>query len=347
MTGRSVAAALLLSIFAAPAPLGATADPLPSWRDSASKRQIIAFVDRVTRAGSPDFVPPAARIATFDNDGTLWCEQPVYVQEQFAIDRVRELAPQHPEWRHQHPFQEVLDGRAQTLAKLDDGLFDLMTATHAGLTPEQFEQIVRKWLATTRHPRFGRPYTDLTYAPMVELLAYLRANGFKTYIVSGGSLDFMRPWTERAYGIPPEQVIGSSVAVKLEAPGGRPTLTREPRLDFVANRAGKAIGIWRDIGRRPVAAFGNSDGDEQMLAWTASGAGPRLAVLVHHTDSVREWAYDRKSPIGRLDQALDEAHAKGWVVVDMARDWKRVFAFDAAPPLAEPPAPPHPKSLNP
>jgi phosphoglycolate phosphatase-like HAD superfamily hydrolase len=301
-------------------------DPLPSWQDGAPKRAIVDFVTRVTREAGSDFVRPAERIATFDNDGTLWVEQPMYIQLAFALDRVKALAPQHPEWRDQQPFKAVLEGDLKTLAASGEkGLMEVIAATHAGMTTGEFEQIVKDWLAMAKHPRFNRPYTDCVYPPMVELLAYLRANGFKTYIVSGGGIEFMRPWTEQAYGIPPEQVIGSSIKTKFEMRDGTPVLMRLPEIDFIDDKAGKPVGIGKFIGRRPILAFGNSDGDLEMLQWTAAGHGARFIGLLHHTDAEREYAYDRTSHVGRLDKALDEAHAKGWTVVSMKNDWKRIF----------------------
>jgi hypothetical protein len=318
---------VIVVVVAAAAPVHA-ADPLPSWNDGPAKRAVRDFVNRVTTEGSPDFVPPAERIATFDNDGTLWSEQPMYVQTAFAIDRVKALAPGHPEWKAQQPFKAVLEGDLKTVAALDSrSRFELLAATHAGMTTEEFEELVENWLATARHPRFQRRYTELFYLPMVELLAYLRANSFKTYIISGAGVEFMRPWTARVYGIPPEQVVGSSCKLKYEVQDGRPVLMRLPEIDFIDDKAGKPVGIQKFIGRRPIAAFGNSDGDYEMLRWTTSGKGPRLGLIVHHTDAVRESAYDRDSPVGRLDKALDEAPARGWVVVDMKKDWKTVFAF--------------------
>jgi phosphoserine phosphatase len=304
----------------------AQTDPLPSWNDTAPKKAITAFVDRTTKEGSPDFVPVDERIATFDNDGTLWVEQPMYTQLAFIFDRVRELAPKHPEWKTTQPFKGVLDGDMKAVAATGEkGLMELMAATHAGMTSDQFEKIVTDWLATARHPRFKRPYTECVYQPMLELLAYLRSNGYKTYIVSGGGVEFMRPWTSKVYGIPPEQVVGSSIKTKFETVDGKFVLMRLPEINFIDDKDGKPIGINQYIGRRPIAAFGNSDGDQQMLEWTAAGTGARLMLLVHHTDSVREYAYDRQSSFGRLDKALDEAEAKGWVVVDMKNDWKQIF----------------------
>jgi phosphoglycolate phosphatase-like HAD superfamily hydrolase len=318
---------LLLSVLLASVHVALAADEsLPSWQDSAAKRAIVDFVTRVTREGSPDFVPIAERIATFDNDGTLWVEQPMYIQMAFALDRVKALAPQHPEWRDNQPFKAVLEGDLKSLAAGGEkALIELIMATHAGMTTEEFEEIVRDWLAGATHPRFNRPYTECIYQPMLELLAYLRANGFKTYIVSGGGIEFMRPWTEKAYGIPPEQVIGSSIKTKFELRDGRPVLMRLPDMDFIDDKEGKPVGIGKFIGRRPILAFGNSDGDLQMLQWTAAGSGARFMGLVHHTDAEREYAYDRASAFGRLDKALDEANAKGWVVVNMKNDWKNIF----------------------
>ncbi len=281
--------------------LAQAADPLPSWNDGDAKQAILSFVAAVTGEGSPDFVPPQQRIATFDNDGTLWVEQPMYVQLAFAIDRVKALAPLHPEWKDKEPFGAVLEGDLKALAASGEkGLVQLVMETHAGMTTGQFVQIVKDWLATARHPRFGRPYTELVYQPMLELLAYLRANGFKTFIVSGGGIEFMRPWTEQVYGVPPEQVIGSSIKTKFQFKDGIPELFRLPEVDFIDDKAGKPVGINQGIGRRPIAAFGNSDGDLQMLQWTTlPGGGRRFGLIVHHTDAEREYAYDRKSAFGR------------------------------------------------
>ena len=306
-------------------------DPLPSWNDGASKQAIVEFVGKITRQGGPDFVAPAARVAVFDNDGTLWTEQPMYVQLAFALDRVKAMAPLHPEWKDKQPFKAVLDGDMKTLAESGErGLLELVMATHAGMTTDEFKKIVSDWLATARHPRFNRPYTELVYQPMVELLAYLRANGFKTFIVSGGGVEFMRPWAERVYGVPPEQVVGSSVKTKFEMRRGRPILFRLPEVNFIDDKAGKPIGINEYIGRRPIAAFGNSDGDLEMLQWTTMTGDVRFGLIVHHTDAEREYAYDRQTPFGRLDQALDAAALNRWTVVDMKRDWKRIFAFEGA-----------------
>ena len=310
-------------------PAQAQTDALPSWNDGASKRSITGFVARVTQQGGPDFVAPAERIATFDNDGTLWVEHPMYVQLAFALDRVKAMAPLHPEWQHTQPFQAVLEGDMKALAAAGEhGMAELVMATHAGMTTDEFQNIVTQWLATARDPRFKRPYTELSYQPMIELLAYLRANGFKTFIVSGGGVEFMRPWTERIYGVPPEQVVGSSIKTKFQMRDGRPELFRLPEVNFIDDGAGKPVGINEFIGRRPIAAFGNSDGDLQMLQWATMAGGPSLGLIVHHTDAQREYAYDRDTSFGRLDKALDAAALNNWVVVDMKNDWKRIFAFE-------------------
>jgi hypothetical protein len=306
-----------------------TLDPLPSWNDGTAKQSIVEFVAKVTKAGSPDFVPHAERIAVFDNDGTLWAEQPMYFQLLFALDRVRLLAPQHPEWKDKEPFASLLKGDVKgALESGEHAILEIVMATHAGNTTEEFEKIVKDWIATAKHPTTKRPYTELVYQPMLEVLAYLRANGFKTFIVSGGGIEFMRPWSEKIYGVPPERVIGSSIKVKFEMRDGKPVLVRLPELDFFDDKEGKPVAIHQQIGRRPIAAFGNSDGDLQMLQWTTAGQGPRFALYVHHTDAEREWAYDRKSSIGRLDEGLDEAQDKGWTIVDMKRDWNIVFPFE-------------------
>ncbi|HLO09606.1 MAG TPA: HAD family hydrolase, partial [Desulfobacteria bacterium] len=285
--------------------------------------------EQVTREGSPNFVPPAERIATFDNDGTLWSEQPMYFQFFFALDRVKALAPRHPEWKEKEPFASLLKGDVKGALKGGErAMLEIVMATHAGMTTEEFAQTVKDWIATARHPKTGRPYTEMVYQPMLELLTYLRANGFKTYIVSGGGIEFMRPWTGKVYGIPPEQVIGSSIKTKFEVRDGKPVLVRLPEIDFIDDKEGKPIAINQHVGRRPIAAFGNSDGDLQMLQWTTTGSGTRFALLVHHTDAEREWAYGRASSIGRLDMALDEAQAKGWTVADMKNDWKIIFPFE-------------------
>jgi phosphoglycolate phosphatase-like HAD superfamily hydrolase len=325
-------AAALLCTLAFAATSAFAADPLPSWNDGPAKQSIISFVEKVTKPGSPDFVPVPERIAVFDNDGTLWAEQPLYFQLVFAFDRVKALAPQHPEWKEKEPFKSALAGDVKgALAGGEHALMELMMATHAGMTTEEFETIVQDWLATARHPKTKRPYTEMVYQPMLELLAYLRMNGFKTYIVSGGGIEFMRPWAEKVYGIPPEQVVGSSIKAKFEMREGKPVLRRLAELDFIDDKDGKPVGIHRFIGRRPIAAFGNSDGDLQMLQWTAAGDGSRFCLYVHHTDAEREWAYDRQSSIGRLDKGLDDAAARGWTVVSMKHDWKTVFAFEQTP----------------
>jgi hypothetical protein len=306
-----------------------TIGSLPSWNDGKAKQSIIEFVAKVTEKGSPDFVPPAERIAVFDNDGTLWAEQPMYFQVLFALDRVRVLAPQHPEWKDKEPFASLLKGDVKgALAGGEHAILEIIMATHVDMTTEQFEKIVKDWISTAKHPTTKRPYTEMVYQPMLEVLAYLRANGFKTFIVSGGGIEFMRPWSEKVYGVPPEQVIGSSIKVKFEMREGTPVLVRLPEIDFFDDKEGKPVAIHQQIGRRPIAAFGNSDGDLQMLLWTTAGQGPRFALYVHHTDSEREWAYDQKSSIGRLDKGLDEAQAKGWTVVDMKQDWKVIYPHE-------------------
>ena len=330
---RHVTLAVLLGLVAIATSLAgarAQSDPLPSWNDGAVKKSITDFVARVTAQGGADFVPAEQRIATFDNYGTLWTEQPYYFQLAFAFDRVKAMAPQHPEWKTKQPFKALLDRDMKALgASGEKGLLQIVAATHAGMTTDVFAKEVLDWMATARHPRFNRPYNSLVYQPMLELLAYLRANGFKTFIVSGGGIEFMRPWVEKAYGIPPEQVVGSSGVVKFEfGPNGKPELMKLAKVEFIDDGPGKPVGINRFIGRRPIFAFGNSDGDLQMLQWTTAGPGARFAGIVHHTDAEREYAYDRQSKIGKLDKALDEGKAKGWTVVDMKRDWKKVFAFE-------------------
>ena len=302
---------------------------LPSWNKSDARQAIIQFVEKVTLEGGPDYVSPDERIAVFDNDGTLWSEQPVYFQLQFAIDRVHQLAPDHPEWKTQQPFKAVLDNDMEAvMASGEKGLLEIVMATHAGMTTVEFEQVVSDWLAKNKHPRFNKPFTEMVYQPMLELLDFLRANGFKTYIVSGGGIEFMRPWTQSVYGIPPEQVIGSSIKVLYKLRDGTPVLERLPEIDFIDDKAGKPVAIHKFIGRRPIAAFGNSDGDLQMLQWTDGGNGQRLVMIVHHTDEKREWSYDKESHIGRLDKALEQAGKNGWSVVDMKQDWKRIYKFE-------------------
>jgi hypothetical protein len=323
-TVTAVWAVMLVSTWA-----HAQSDPLPSWNDGRSKQSIVAFVSKVTKEGSPDFVPVAERIATFDNDGTLWAEQPMYFQFLFAIERVKALAPQHPEWKEKEPFASLLKGDVRdALAGGERAMLEIVMATHAGMTTDEFEKIVTDWIAIARHPKFMRPYTELVYQPMLELLAYLRANGFKTFIVSGGGIEFMRPWTAKVYGIPPEQVVGSSIKTKFELREGKPVLVRLPDLNFIDDKTGKPVGINEHIGRRPIAAFGNSDGDLQMLQYTAAGAGARFCMLVHHDDAAREFAYGAESKIGTFSEGLmSEAKGKGWTVISMKSDWKRIFAF--------------------
>lgn len=302
-------------------------DPLPSWNDGTPKTAILDFVAAVTTEGGPDFVPVDARVATFDNDGTLWVEHPMYAQLAFALDRVKALAPERPEWKTTQPFQAVLEGDMKALAAAGQkGLMEIVAATHTGISTEDFTQIASDWIATAKDPRWGKPYTELVYQPMLELLDYLRANGFRTYIVSGGGIEFMRPWTERVYGVPPAQVVGSSTETKFEIVDGKPALMRLPKIDFVDDGPGKPVGINAHIGQRPIAAFGNSDGDMQMLQYaTMAAPGRTLGMIVHHTDAEREYAYDRETDFGRLDKAMDDAPAEGWILVDMAKDWKAVF----------------------
>jgi phosphoglycolate phosphatase-like HAD superfamily hydrolase len=331
MSMRSLAQLIVGMVFLSSISVGVvySSDELPSWNDGAVKQSILSFVEKVTTVGSADFVPPAERVAVFDNDGTLWAEQPIYFQVQFAIDRVKVLAPAHPEWKQKQSFKALLEGDKKAFAAGGEkALLEVLAVSHAGMTTQEFEETVKEWLIAAKHPRFKRPYHELVYQPMIELLAYLRASGFKTYIVSGGGVEFMRAWVEKVYGIPPEQVVGSIGKQKFELRDGKPVLLKLPAVDFVDDRQGKPIGIQKFIGRRPTVAFGNSDGDQQMLQWTAAGTGLRFMGLVHHTDAEREWAYDRTSHVGRLDKALDEANAKGWAVVDMKRDWKRIFAFE-------------------
>jgi phosphoglycolate phosphatase-like HAD superfamily hydrolase len=321
---RALAALLVIASFGMPA--SAQEGPLSSWNDGAAKAAIVAFVEAVTEEGGPDYVPPDERIAVFDNDGTLWIEQPLYVQLVFALDRIHTLAPEHPEWRQQQPFKAVLEADVEALKAAGlEGLVELVMASHAGMTTEEFETIVEEWIDTAAHPKFLRPYTELVYLPMLELLDYLRDHGFTPYIVSAGGVEFMRPWAEQVYGIPSQQVIGSSISTAFELRNGEPVLIRLPEIDFVNDKAGKPVGIHKFIGRRPIAAFGNSDGDLQMLQWTTAGDGVRLGVILHHDDAGREYAYDRDSRIGHLDQALDAAAAEGWVVVSMQDDWSEIF----------------------
>ena len=322
---RTLTAALLLALGLV-APAAPAAEPLPSWNDGAAKARIVAFVQGVTDPRSRSYVAPADRIAVFDNDGTLWSEQPAYFQLAFAIDRVKALAPQHPEWKTKQPFQGVLEGDLKAVAATGErGLMELVMATHAGSTTEEFAASVRQWVKTARHPTLKRPYTELVFQPMLELLAYLRANGFKTYIVSDGGIEFMRVFAEEVYGVPPEQVIGSTIATKYELRDGKPVIVREPKLDFIDDKAGKPLAINKFIGRRPIAAFGNSDGDFEMLEWTTAGAGPRLAAIVHHDDAAREFAYDRDSHVGKLRRGLDEGPQRGWLILSIKNDWNAVY----------------------
>ncbi|QJE98820.1 HAD family hydrolase [Luteolibacter luteus] len=302
------------------------AEPLPSWNDTETRKSIIAFVEKTATEGSSDFVPVPERIAVFDNDGTLWSEQPMYFQLAFVIDRVKALAPDHPEWKEKEPFASLLKGDAKGVAASGQkGLMELLAVTHTGMTIGEFETIVTAWLATAKHPKSGRPYTEMVFQPMVELLGYLREKGYKTFIVSGGGIEFMRPWTEKVYGIPPEQVVGSSGKLKYEMKDGKPVLTKLPEIDLIDDKEGKPVGIQSHIGRRPIFAAGNSDGDFQMLEWTTSGKGPRFGLIVHHTDAEREYAYDRDSHFGKLDKAMDEAPKRGWVLVDMKKDWATIY----------------------
>jgi phosphoserine phosphatase len=308
-------------------------DALASWNDGKTKQSILAFVEKVTTPTSPDFVPPAERIATFDNDGTLWTEHPMYTQLAFALDRIKALAPKHPEWKTTQPFKAVLDNDLKALAAAGEkGLVELIMGSHAGMSTAEFEAIVTDWLDKARHPRFKRRYTELAYQPMLELLAYLRANDFKTFIVSGGGVEFMRPMTEKVYGIPPEQVVGSTIETKYEVKDGKPVLMRLAKIDFIDDKAGKPVGINKFIGRRPIAAFGNSAGDREMLEWTGAGSGARLMMLVFHNDAAREYAYGpanglRDTKFGTFPQSLmDEANKKGWVVISMKNDWNTIFS---------------------
>jgi phosphoglycolate phosphatase-like HAD superfamily hydrolase len=317
---------VLLAIVIAGLTTAYARDPLPSWNDGKAKQSINEFVAKVTKEGSSDFVPVPKRIATFDNDGTLWAEQPLYFQFLFAIDRVKALAPQHPAWKTKEPFASLLKGDMKTaLTGGEHAFLEIVAATHSGMTTEEFDRIVKEWLATAKHPKTGRLYTEMVYQPMLELLAYLRANGFKTFIVSGGGVEFMRTFADKVYGIPPEQVVGSTDKLKFELRDGTPVLVKLPEVQFVDDKDGKPVGIQMNIGHRPIAAFGNSDGDLQMLQWTAAGSGARFCLYVHHTDAEREWAYDRNSSIGRLDKGLDEAKVKGWTIVSMKDDWKTIF----------------------
>jgi hypothetical protein len=328
-TSRSTLPLAFAVLFAALAGSAHAADPLPSWNEGPRKKAILDFVARVKKEGDPDFVPVPERIATFDNDGTLWSEKPIYFQFDFAIARVKALVEKHPEYREKQPFKAALEGDIKTL--LADGhrnLVELVMATHTGMTTDEFDGYVEAWVKSARHPRFKKPYTDLVYQPMLEVLAYLRANGFKIFIVSGGGIEFMRVWTDRVYGVPPQQIVGSSVKVKYDLRDGKPVLVRLPQISFIDDGPGKPVGINQHIGRRPVMAFGNSDGDFEMLQYTTAGKGPRFALIVHHTDAEREWAYDRNSEVGRLDKALDAAPKEGWFVMNMKTDWKVIYPFE-------------------
>ena len=334
MRHRLRSAARCVAILAAllGASLASAADPLASWNDGAAKKSIVEFVASATRAGGPGYIAPTERIAVFDNDGTLWAEQPIYFQLAFAFDRVRALAAQNPLWKTTEPFASILASDIKSaLGGGDKAIAEMVMVTHAGITTDEFAKIVADWLATAKHPRFDRPYTEMVYQPMLELLAYLRASGFKTYIVSGGGVEFMRVFSEKVYGVPPEQVIGSTIETKFELRDGKPVILREPAIDFIDDKAGKPVAINKFIGRRPVFAFGNSDGDQQMIEWTAADRGARFLGLVHHTDAEREWAYDHPSAVGQLDAALALATAKGWTVVDIKKDWNRVFPFETTP----------------
>jgi phosphoserine phosphatase len=328
LLARLALASLLVAAFSIAAQAQAR-DPLPSWNEGAAKKAIEEFVRATTSKGSPDYVAPADRIATFDNDGTLWAEQPLYFQFVFMMDQMKAAAPQHPEWKDNAAFKALAAHDEKALAEMGvKPVLELLTVANSGMSVETYDKTIRDWLATAKHPKFNRPYTDLVYQPMQELLAFLRGNGFKTFIVSGGSIEFMRPWAEKAYGIPPEQVIGTISDTKFEMKDGKPVLIRVPKISFVDDGPGKPVGIYRAIGHRPVAAFGNSDGDLQMLQFTAAGPGRRLMLLVHHDDATREFAYDRESKVGRLDKAWDEAKSRNWIVVSMKDDWKKVFSFE-------------------
>ncbi len=317
---------LLITALTAFSSTARAADPLPSWNDTAPRKAIMQFVATVTDKASPGFVPPEQRIATFDNDGTLWAEQPMYFQFFYVADRVKAMAPEHPEWKTEEPFASLLKGDMKGVAAGGEkGLMKMLAATHSGMTTDEFEKSVKDWIATAKHPKTGKRFTEMSYQPMLELLAYLRAHGFKTFIVSGGGIEFMRPWAEKVYGIPPEQIVGSSGGLQYELRGGKPVIVKLPNVVLNDDKEGKPVGIQRHIGRRPIAAFGNSDGDLQMMEWTCLADGARLCVFVHHTDAGREWAYDRQSHVGKLDKGLDEAKTRGWTVVDMKNDWNRVF----------------------
>ncbi len=323
---RLVLNGILATVIACATTEAQAADSLPSWNDSPAKQSIVGFVAKVTKPGSPDFVPIPERIAVFDNDGCLWSEQPMYFQAYYIFDRIKALAPGHPEWKEKEPFASVLKGDVKSaLADGEHALLEMAMATHAGLTSEEFDKVIRDWLATAKHPTTGLRYNQMVYQPMLELLAYLRANGFKTFIVSGGGIDFMRVFAEETYGIPPEQVVGSSIKAKYELREGKPVIVKIAELDFIDDKEGKPVGIYQHIGRRPIFAAGNSDGDFQMLEWTTAGEGARFGMLVHHTDAEREFAYDRESHVGKLDRGLVEGPALGWTIVNMKGDWKSIY----------------------
>jgi phosphoglycolate phosphatase-like HAD superfamily hydrolase len=327
--GRAYLAMMLFCLLGAPVTALAQ-QVLPSWADGQTKTAIVDFVKAVTTEGGAKFVPVVDRVAVFDNDGTLWSEHPVYFQLAFAIDRVKALAPQHPEWKENEPYKSLLAGDMKGLAASGEkGLMELMMETHANMSTDEFNKLVTEWFATAEHPRFKKHYYELTFLPMRELLDYLRANGFKTYIVSGGGIEFMRPMTERMYGIPPEQVVGSSIVTKYMLKNDVPSLMREAKIDFIDDGAGKPVGINSRIGRRPIFVAGNSDGDYEMLRWSTAGEGPRLGIIVHHTDGAREYAYDKDTHFGRLDKAMTEAPGRGWILVDMKNDWKTIYPFEA------------------
>ncbi|QDV64964.1 haloacid dehalogenase-like hydrolase [Crateriforma conspicua] len=326
LTPLHIAFALVMAIRSIGPHAVSADDPLPSWNDADTKTSITSFVQRVTDPDSTDFVEPALRIATFDNDGTLWSEKPFYFQLAFALDRVKAMAPMHPEWKQTQPFQAVLEGDMKTvMAGGKESLLKIVATTHAGMTAAEFEALAYDWIQTAKHPKTGRLYKDMVYQPMLELLTYLQSNGFKTFIVSGGGIDFMRPWTMETYGIPPEQVVGSSIKTKYELRDGKPVILRMPDIDFIDDKEGKPIGIHSHIGRRPIFAAGNSDGDWQMLQYATMDHSPSFGLIVHHTDADREWAYDRQSAVGKLDKVLDDAPKQGWTVVDMKRDWKQIY----------------------
>jgi phosphoglycolate phosphatase-like HAD superfamily hydrolase len=324
---------LLLTLALSLPVLAQTREPLPSWNDGPAKNNIIEFVQAVTDQSSKDFVKPADRIAVFDNDGTLWSEQPMYFELLFALEEVKRTAPQHPEWKTTQPFKAVLENDQKALSESGmDGILKIFGATHTGMTTEAFDDYAKTWLTQARHPRTGKPYTEMIFQPMREMLDYLRSQNFKTYIVSGGDTAFMRAFAEQVYGIPPEQVIGTTFVTAYQLKDGQPSILRTAKLAHNDDGPGKPESIDAVIGRRPILAFGNSDGDLQMLQWTAAGPGKRFMGLVHHTDAKREWAYDRQSRIGRLDKALDEAKTRGWTIVDMAAEWRRIYPFEAATP---------------